>query len=84
MRAVSIIVCVNQKIREPCILITNHTRAILKTKAFEKKSSQRIAHTLKEAATPQQHQTIIPKKKPPQKTPLHIIVNADVNISVFF
>ena len=59
MRAVSIIVCVNQKIREPCILITNRTRAILKTKAFK----TRVAHTLKEAATLKQHQIVIQERK---------------------
>lgn len=55
----SIIVCVNREICEPCILITNHTRAILITKALKKK----LAYTLKERATLQQHQTAIHEKK---------------------
>lgn len=56
----SIIVCVNREICEPCILITNHTRAILITKALKKK---KLAYTLKEHATLQQHQTAIHEKK---------------------
>lgn len=70
MRAMSIIVCVNQKICEACILITNHTRAFLK-----KKQTKALAHTLKEAATLQQHQIIIKQFKKN---------DADVNVSIFF
>lgn len=70
MRAMSIIVCVNREICEPCILITNHTRAILITKALKKK----LAYTLKERATLQQHQTAIHEKK----------INGDVNFFIFF
>lgn len=69
MRAMSIIVCVNQKICEACILITNHTRAFLKKTI--KSPCPHIKRSRHAATTPNHNKTILKN-------------DADVNVSIFF
>lgn len=74
--AASIIVRVNQEICEACILITNCTRAILKTRTKKKKRKLPFTRVKKEATARVEEEG--GDKNSPQT------VNVDVKASIFF